>query len=420
MFVQNPAKLDAETKGKAISNFYTTQLGGVCAPIQNEVKQAVAAYVNKGGFAKQSQCTLDSSIADPAAYQAFESGADGSFTLDAFYSYIQPENNSLMASNMALDALDLKVASDQYYLNQQISQGNGFFPQSTCINQDEQGNCTDSEVTTPGYIISQELGDALSRGQFDQLIDSEDASAVIGSVGNQIYSQVFSSGGSLLGLSSSGGSGSFVDALANAKPTGQDGSNPVTITINGGGGNGGIIQPQGPLTKASALAAMNLALQNIAPGGVYEQNKSASLALMDQGIASVMTIETCYRGIIASTTVALSPDNLKIAEARIDYASSTIIAVQLEPVRDMIAGDLAATTTIAGDIQGLVAQMTAAKKIGVVVSIFSSFQQFLSDNSLGDLTGAPQLKAIGAAVGGLSAQVASGIAECQAFPPSGP
>ena len=419
-FVTNQKRQDAITKAYAASHFYTTDLANVCQPIQTEVKQQVAAYVQGQSFAAKTSCTLDPSISDPTSYASYMAGDPTLQTWDNWYSIFQPQNGSLQAGTIADNQLDLEVQSAQNYENLKINQGNGFLPKETCVSKDEQGNCIDNEIITPGYTISNELNAALEHAQFDPFINSDNVDAVLNSIDNQIFNQVFSSGGSLLGLAA-GGTNSFVSALGNASATGQNGANPVTNTGGGNSSTPGVIQVQGTLTKKSALDAMNLGLANLAPDGIYIQNKTASLALMDGGIASVQTIADCYSAKLASTTLALTADNIATANARIAYATSTVIAGQLQPVRDTIAGDISTTTiaTITGDIQGLVDQMTKAKKIGVVASIFSSFQQFLYDNNLGDLTGSAQLSAITTAVtgsGGLDEKVAKGVAECEAFP----
>jgi len=415
-FIQDFAKFDSDNALAAESHFVSDELDGVCQPFKSDVTNALVDEITNDNYATLSACTLGSTD-----LEAVDINSPTDWSWNSWRKYIEPQNNPVGSYQLAKQAMDSQVGNRLYYENLVVEQGNGFQPNRTCVAKDPQGNCLKWQIDTPGYVIANNVASAIDRVQFDPLVDSNDVDAILGSLGNQIDKQVYSSGGSLMGLAA-GGANSFISDLA-TDPTGGTGSG------GGGGGGTGTTTPGGtgglPVIKENALAQMNASLKNLT-GGDYLTSKTASLDLMNRGIAGVQSIMNCYSDKIAGLPVStstdfssipvLTPDEVALAQSRIDAASSTI-NTQLAPVRDTISGDIAAIGTITSYLQGLIDQMVAAKKPADVQAIFGSYQQFLQQNNLGTLTGTDQLAAITAAYKTLQDQVDASMNECRAFPP---
>ncbi len=399
-FVQNPAQYMQSIRDGVAQNFVLGGLDGLSPAVRQSVQLALANNEN---------ATIRSGLKSTITQQQYNNLMQGKGNMNDFFTYFSnPNNNQTGAYLNAQEALTRLVNEDQQAKADQINQGNGFLPQETCKVVGFDDFCLDPQVQTPGIIIQQGVGDAISKTQYDGLINSEDIGGVVSSLGYQIFNNIFGSSGQggngLLGLNipSLSGAASFIARLGSEAAGG-----------GGSGGGGGATGSSTAATKEDAIAQITAKLAELSQSN-FAVSKQNSLGQLDIGEKALKDVIACYA---AKETHPLYPSDKSAADAGIAAASSTI-ATTITPLRATVGDSISTLISAATYISAIGLAIQDAKTVAQVSALFSEYQRFIQTVNLDSNAADAEFIAINAQVNSIVDQSAKDMKSCEAIIPT--
>lgn len=173
----------------------------LCESFSFKVKFSLALQTP---FKDKISCTLTDVVGNVDSFISGnfnEGGWKGWFELTT-----KKRNNSYGAYLLATAELDSRIAGKQAIELFKVDQGDGFLSLKTCIVQDSDGKCLQSQITLPGKVIEAQLNNTLAGGQ-QRLNVADEFDEIVVALFAQLVQQVLFDG--LLG----GGTAEYVDDL---------------------------------------------------------------------------------------------------------------------------------------------------------------------------------------------------------------
>lgn len=215
-FVTNQ-KTRREQLSKGVVDQFTEgdRTEGIFEPYRDDIRQTLARGHAK--FTENPEDVYKSTIPDDKKDDVvnFLKGR-GAFSWDTFLLTIQPQNNPVGALSLSLRQMlidiDEKITDD----TREIDWGDGYKPHKNC-RQIPAGNGTYEEyceIVTPGTTIKNIINHVALTGQ-RQTENADEIDELMGSLMNNIHTQILTSAGGLSGISQPDSSGSsYVDRVS--------------------------------------------------------------------------------------------------------------------------------------------------------------------------------------------------------------
>jgi len=414
-FVTDPAQFFSDLGNTTANQFLQSPngLGQTCSQYSNIVGQGLLSQFSgsitsfSGSFANGSSgsssgCGLTGTMQSTQGYNSFVSGTS-QFTWDQWNQLIM--NNPINATVDQALKLNDTMAKQDYLAQKDLDYGRGYQSQKVCAVPDPntKGACLQWTIQTPGSTIGDLAVQALSRTQFDSLIDANEINSIVNALSNQLMTKLFSfgdgsaNGGGLLGLGSTSQAGSYAAKLA-ADQNAQGNTN----------------------VRRQTIAAINAAIRNF-KNGKYAQDEKRAMTILDAGQNMINEVETCYQDKInGKGGVVLSPSDQAIAKNRVKEAQASIIGL-INPARAQWNTQDAQNNSTLKQLLTIRTQLASANSAKDPAGVQTAINQYqaLSDQLGLSANGVDSsvLDNLYTEVANLSTVIKQALKECQDFPP---
>lgn len=311
-------------------------VGVMCPVFKNQVRTVkVRRYLADNNAPNQAfACSFPDSAGDQQA--ALSGNVDEDDVLEAIGAFSVPGNDPYSAYLIYDEYVDSAVAADRYYQTQQWSWGNGFYSVT-----DESDNPFDEEIFTPGYLVAQGAGQAVTSG-FRCLEGADELSEVCAPMFSGLSTQVIADARGLTGLSqSASGIPSYINRM---------------------------ISEAGAAVRQEAVnAALNILVTARQIEALYKQAKEGIVNVLTSAINRLRTAEKKCWELIIEKVCTSPPGNDKrcpaVGGGTLRVATSTefsqeVIDAQIGPVALIAAEDLKKSEAALQKIDQIIASVT--------------------------------------------------------------
>jgi hypothetical protein len=225
-FVEDPAGFFVNIADEEIGEFlFGSELGFLCQPFQLQIRLGIN-FNRRRSFRRNSRCTISDIIRNVDNFTQDVQNWDQFIAISG-----NPANNPTGAYALANGELDARISGRRASLTAELNFGSGFLSWRKCKRYETQGGgspvtgavtttsggitasgavtpasvrpkCAEyGGIETPGSVIVGQLNSRLA-ADANQIGLADDINEIVGALMNQVVTQIFKAGGSLLGSGS--------------------------------------------------------------------------------------------------------------------------------------------------------------------------------------------------------------------------
>jgi hypothetical protein len=223
VFVTDPAAFFTDVGDQIAGDFIAgTELGFLCEPFALDIRLALNLSYNNS-YTLRNYCRLSDVIANTENFAKFTSGDFSQGGWDSWFQITQnPSNNPVGAYAAAQAELSLRTASGRNIELSKLNWGEGFLSSKECVAENQNGDCIEYKINTPGSVINDQLGNALGTS-YRQLELADEFNEIVGALIGQLTQTVLTEG--LSSFSRGGSNQNYLNRPQNENP-------PLTVVCS--------------------------------------------------------------------------------------------------------------------------------------------------------------------------------------------